>query len=125
MINKAIYYILSNNDPVKALVSDRIFALTAPETTKAPFVVFSRKVVPVYTKSGWEYDESSVAILIFSKVYVNSIDVMKAVRTALEWNKGTFVDVSIGDARVTDIDEGYDLEADMYYQTLLMNFTNK
>ena len=125
MINKAIYYILSNNDPVKALVSTRIFALTASETTKAPFIVFSRTVEPVYTKSGLEHDQSSVTILVFSKIYAESIEVMKAVRTALEWNKGTFVGVEIGDARVVDIDEGYDLEADMYYQTISMEFVNK
>jgi len=126
MINKAIYYILSNDDPVKALVSTRIFALTAPESTKAPLIVFARdSVEPVYTKSGWEHDESSVTILIFSKVYSNSIDILKAVRTALEWVKGTFNGVEIGDARVTGIDEGYDMEADMYYQTLSMEFLNK
>lgn len=126
MINKAIFYILSNNTGVTDLVSDRIFALTAPETTKAPLIVFARdSVEPIYTKSGWEHDESSVTILIFSKVYSNSIDILKAVRTALEWVKGTFDGVEIGDARVIGIDEGYDLEADMYYQTLLMEFVNK
>jgi len=125
MINKAINYILLNDTGVTDLVADRIFAVTASEKTVAPLIVFSRKVKPLYTKSGWEYDDSTVIILIFSKVYENSIDVMKAVRNALEWKKGTFSGVAIGDARVIDIDEGYDLEADMYYQTLLMKFINK
>lgn len=126
MINKAIYYILSNDDPVKALVDTRIFALVAPETTKAPLIVFARdSVEPIYTKSGLEYDQSSVTILIFSKEYANSIDILKAVRAALEWVKGTYNGVEIGDGRVTGIDEGYDLEADMFYQTLSMKFLNK
>jgi len=125
MINKAIYYILSNDDPVKALVSTRIFAVTAPEKTKVPLVVFSRTVKPVYSKSGLEHDKSFVTILIFSKIYVESIDVMKAVRSALEWVKGTFAGVEIGDARVIDVDEGYDLEADTYYQAIEMEFLNK
>lgn len=126
MINQAIYYILSNDIGVTDMVATRIFALTAPETIKAPFIVFVRdSVEPIYTKSGREYDQSSVTILIFSKEYSNSIDILKAVRAALEWVKGTYNDVEIGDARVTGIDEGYDLEADMYYQTLSMKFLNK
>lgn len=125
MINKAINYILSNNTGVTDLVSTRIFAVVAPEKTLAPLVVFSRTVKPVYTKSGLEHDQSSVTILIFSKIYAESIDVMKAVRTALELKKGTFAGVEIGDARVTDVDEGYDLQADTFYQVIEMEFLNK
>ncbi|GAH14501.1 unnamed protein product, partial [marine sediment metagenome] len=101
MINKAINYILSNDDPVKLLVKTRIFAVVAPEKTLAPLIVFSRTVKPVYTKSGLEHDQSFVTILIFSKIYAESIDVMKAVRVALEFKKGNFAGVEIGDARVT------------------------
>lgn len=126
MINKAIYYILSNDDPVTALVVDRIFAVTAPEDTVVPLIVFSRESVdPIYTKSGHEGDRSSVIILIFSKIYDESIEILKAVRKALEFVKGEFNGVSIYGARVTGIDEGYDLEADTYYQTLLIQFLNK
>ena len=126
MINKAIYYILSNDDPVTALVADRIFAVTAPENTVVPLIVFSRDSVdPIYTKSGHEADRSLVIILIFSKIYDESIAILKAVRKALELVKGEFNGVSISTSRVTGIDEGYDLEADTYYQTLLIQFINK
>lgn len=126
MINKAIYYILSNDDPVTALVEDRIFAVTAPENTVVPLVVFARDSVdPIYTKSGHEADRSSVTILIFSKIYDESIQILKAVRNALELVKGEFNGISIASSRVTGIDEGYDLEADTYYQTLQMQFLNK
>ena len=126
MINKAIYYILSNDTGVTDLVADRIFAVTAPENTLVPLIVFARDSVdPIYTKSGHEADRSSVIILIFSKIYDESIQILKAVRNALELVKGEFNGVSIADAKVTGIDEGYDLAADTYYQTILMKFINK
>ncbi len=126
MINKAIFHILSNDDPVKELVSTRIFAVVCPEKTPFPLIVYSSSVGDVeYSKSGHEADASTVSILILSKDYSDGVDILAAVRTALEWKKGTFNGVSIGDARVKGIDEGYDLEADAFYQTISMKFINK
>ncbi len=126
MLNKAIYYILSNATDVTDLVSTRIHAVTAPENTLSPLIVYSSNVDDVvYSKSGQEYDQSSLDLLIVSKDYSETVAVLTAVRAALELVKGTFNGVCVDEAKVTGVREGFDIEADTFYQSLTMRFINK
>ena len=125
MIGKAVYNILANDSALAALVSTNIFPEVAPAGTEAPVVVFSvESIQPEYSRSGLDRDASTVAVLCFSKDYTDSIDILIAVRNALELKVGIFNTVQIGKAQVQQIISGYDFETETHYQKITFDFEN-
>ena len=119
MVNKAVYHILKNDSTLQSILGNNIFPVVMEEETKAPCLVFTRdSLTPVYDKSGAVVDENAVSVLMFAKSYTESIEIVDAVRTALELKKGSFNGVQIISSRIEKGDEGFDLESATFWQQL-------
>ena len=119
MVNKAVYHILSNDVELEALVGKKIHPIVMPENTQAPCLVFmTDSIVPEYVKGHGVIDNATVTIIIFSRDYVESVNILEKTRTALELKTGTFNGVQIQSSRIQKMEEGYDVESDTYFQKI-------
>lgn len=115
MIGKAIYNILKNNSAVHNLIGDKIFPYAIEENTQLPVAVYRVPVItPEYTKDGVVEEENKVEILALSNSYANCLDIGAAIRSALEYKKGTVENINIVQSRVDSIEETYDFEGNVY-----------
>ena len=125
MIGKVIYNLLSNASAVTDIVGTKIFPEIAPEGTEAPAVIYDiQDISPEYTGSGHSHDVSIVDIDCFHPDYTDSVDLMVAVRDALELKHGTFNTVTIKRARILKIFSGWDLASDAYWWRITVDFHN-
>ena len=121
MVNKAVYQILSNNNELKSFVGNKIHPIVMPENTQAPCLVFmTDSIVPEYVKGHAVIDSSIVTIIIFSREYVESVNILEKARAALELKTGTFNGVQIQSSRIQKMEEGYDVESDTYFQKIIL-----
>lgn len=125
MIGKAIYNMLANAAAVTAIVSTKIYPEIAPEGTVAPCVIFDvSNITPVYDRSGLAYDNSTVDIDMFVKDYTDSIDLLVAVRAAVERRHGTFNGVEVSMADIQSIVSGWDPASETFWWRITIQFNN-
>lgn len=95
--DEGIYKLLSEDTDVSALVGTRIYPLYAPQSFVAPYVTYQLvSVVPYNTKSGPStLDEKLYQINSVGKNYDATIDLSNKVRTALDYEKVTGVQLII------------------------------
>jgi hypothetical protein len=123
MINKALNYLLKADSTLTALVGSSIYPIVMPEGTEAPCVVYFRdSLTPIYDKGSDVVDEEEVSVLCFSKDYPEAVEIIAAVRAALEGVKGDQAGVNILLARVRKGEEGYDIDSDTFFQKLTFIF---
>ena len=123
MISKALKYKLDNTAAVTNIVGTKIFAVAAPEKTEAPAIVYTiQNSEPEYTKSGPQHDNSDVLIMLLSKEYTQLATLFEAVRATLERKHGTYNGVQVTLANIINYSDGYDLQSDVFFIRLIMEF---
>lgn len=74
-----------NDELMKVLPSNSIFALRAHPETKYPYVVYSRNsIMPKYTKDGLGVNDVQMTFNIVSDTYISSLEIANLVRSTLE-----------------------------------------
>ena len=116
MLNKAIYYTLSNDAGVTAITSD-IYAVIAPQGTPNPSIVFSISVEP-------EDDKDGVSTLDIARLQVDLYcdrgrfsqmqSLYTAVRAALDRTSGVIEGLTIDNIAYDGHDELFDDVSDAY-----------
>jgi hypothetical protein len=107
---KAIYNILTNDAPVSAIVSTRVYPIEASENASYPYVVFDiTDTEPVESKDNPQYDFESVEVRCYARggsgAYLTLEDLSDKIITALNNNTGTFNGVIIKDAQYLNKDD--------------------
>jgi hypothetical protein len=120
MIGKVITSLLTANTSLLALVpAARIFPYVMNEHTPMPAIIYTiDSLNPTYTKDGWAVDEIPFSVVSFSKDYAILQDIVIQVRLALEWNEGSFDDVTIKRIYVTGMAEGFNLTESVFMNRL-------
>ena len=95
MIGKAIFAMLSTDAGVKALVDDRIYPSVSPDNLY-PFVVYSVEQEPEVSVDEQEWKEFSVTLTIVSRSYASTQKIAKAVKHAMDGQRGTWGGIFIG-----------------------------
>ena len=109
-VGKAVFYILTNDSPVAAIVSTRIYPIEASEDATFPYVVFEvTDTEPIESKDSPSYDFESVEINCFAQggtgAYLTLEDLSDKIVTALNNNTGTHAGVVIKDAQYLNKDD--------------------
>lgn len=107
---KAIYNILTNDAPVSAIVSTRVYPIEASENASYPYVVFDiTDTEPVESKDNPQYDFESVEVRCYARggsgAYLTLEDLSNKIITALNNNIGTFNGVIVKDAQYLNKDD--------------------
>jgi hypothetical protein len=108
---KALYYLLTNDGPVAAIVGTRIFPELADQEQVKPYIVYNiRSNDPSDVQSGpSSLDTASVEVNCYAPTYAAAIDLSDAVRTCLDRRSGTYSGVNIQSIQyiteVMDFDE--------------------
>lgn len=125
MIGKVVYNLLSNASAVTDIVGADIYPEIAPEGVTAPCIIFDvMNITPQYSRSGLSYDQSTVDIDMFEKDYTDSVDLMMAVRAAVERVSGTYNTVEITFAEIQSILSGWDLTSKSFWWRITIQFNN-
>ena len=114
LVGKAIYKILSDNAPVDALISDRIYPNVAKQSSAFPFVVYTvNGDAPTDTKDGVSpLDNNSIEVLCFSQTYSEASDLADKVRTALDRVDGTYNGIELQRIQYLSYDDDYEVKDD-------------
>lgn len=120
-IGKAIYHILSNDTDIVDRVQNKIYPLIADVDTTFPFIVYKRTgITPATSKDRFIYDEDVyVEVVVASDSYQESIEIADLVKSALQFKKGLYNDITVKDILLTDADEDY--TQDTFIQILTFN----
>ena len=121
MIAKTIKSILASNVALTALVpAVRIYPYVMNEDTTLPAIIYTiDSLDATYTKSGWVNDDIAFSVHSFAKEFSSLQSIVSAVRTALEFVQTGAGTQDINRIYVSGMDEGYDNNADVFYNTLL------
>tara|TARA_S200002703_G_scaffold158352_1_gene168476 strand:+ start:1108 stop:1518 length:411 start_codon:yes stop_codon:yes gene_type:complete len=120
-IGKAIYSILSGNATVSGLVSTRIYPVVVPQDTSFPFVVFTiTSEEPSHSKDGVSgLDVISFQVDCYGLEYDENTTLANAVRTALDFYKGTIGGQNVQRIRFQDVSDGeYDEDLGVFWKSL-------
>lgn len=121
LIGKKIKSILSNNSEFKNKVSGQIYPLLANQSTKYPFVVYSRDAVDaLYCKDGNYEDQVLVSTVIVSDNYEESVDIANMVRETFECLTYEDDDIYIAEVTLEGVSET--TQDDAYVQKLTFKF---
>jgi hypothetical protein len=109
-VGKAIYNILTNDSPVSAIVSTRIYPIEASEEAAFPYIVFEvTDTEPIESKDSPAYDFESAEISCYDQggtgAYLTLEDLTDKIITALDNNIGTFNGVVIKSAQYLNKDD--------------------
>jgi hypothetical protein len=123
MIAKTIKSILANNVALVALVPvARIYPYVMNEDTDLPAIIYTVDSLKAnYTKGGWSNDDIEFSVHSFSKEFTLLQTIVSAVRTALELNQTGSGSQDINRIYLSSMDEGYDNNADVFFNTLIFN----
>lgn len=107
---KMIYGVLSTNTAVSALVSTRIYPLTAPDKTASPYIVYE-----VMTGNSTQRAQSSgnlareeILISAYAETYKGATDLASAIADALDRLHGTYSGVDVRDFVSSSYFDAYD-----------------
>ena len=109
-INKAINTILINDSAVSAIVGDKVFPVVAPDKDSSgnaidyPLVILNREEAIIdYAGGKCSTSEVIVSATCYSTSYAQVIDLLMAVKEALDGYKGTVEGIRIRDIRVSNV----------------------
>ena len=138
LIGKAIYYLLANNEAVVTTVTDseyipvdsndkggiKIYPIAADECVKNPYIAFIRSSVnPNYSKDGLEDDDNVVEIACATDDYLEGLDIINKVRTAIELKSGVFDGVNVTECRFLSAKEFWG--DDSYIQSVMFSIRDE
>jgi hypothetical protein len=94
---KALYYLLTNDSPISAIVGTRVFPEIADQEQTKPYVVYNiRSNDPSDVQAGPSaLDTASVEVNCYAPTYSGAIDLSDAVRTCLDRRSGTYSGVNV------------------------------
>ena len=118
-IGKVVYSILSSDNSLREIISNRIYPLIADEGTTFPFIIYSRIGIDQQSSKDSTDDEIRVLIQIAANNYQQSIEIAEIVRGILEHKNGTFSNLYIEDIILEDASE--DWLDDSFIQNLNFN----
>lgn len=97
MVENAIYSILSNDADVTALVSTRIYPMTAPQGTALPYIVYAREATDHHEVLAGSagFARATMSVESFATTYLSARAIAEKVRLALQGNSGTHASVVI------------------------------
>lgn len=101
---KAIYYLLTNNENVSAVVSSRVYPEVVAQDAQVPFIFFEmRGVTPDSFKPGpAEIDEIRIEVSGISETYDEVVDLGEKIRGALDRVYGTYNGVNVESIEFND-----------------------
>lgn len=94
---KALYYLLTTDAPISAIVGTRVFPELADQEQAAPYIVYNiRSNDPSDVQSGPSaLDTASVEVNCYAPTYAAAIELSDAVRTCLDRRSGTYSGVNV------------------------------
>lgn len=94
---KALYYLLTNDAPISAIVSTRVFPEIADQEQTKPYVVYNiRSNDPSDVQAAPSaLDTASVEVNCYAPTYAGAIELSDAVRTCLDRRSGTYSGVNV------------------------------
>lgn len=91
LFSKVIYKILSEDETLGKLVGSRIYPLVAQNTTKFPFIVYSREGISGETcKDGIIEETINFTIVVVHSEYLKGLDIAQTVRDLFEFKRLKF-----------------------------------
>lgn len=120
LIGKKIKTILSSNSELNSKVNGQIYPLLANQSTKYPFIVYSRDSVTAdYCKDGNFQDNVGVTIITVSDNYEESVDIANLVRESFELLTFKDDDIYIAESYLVSVTES--TQEDAYIQRINFN----
>ena len=94
---KALYYLLTNDSPISAIVGTRVFPEIADQEQTKPYVVYNiRSNDPSDVQAAPSaLDTASVEVNCYAPTYAGAIELSDAVRTCLDRRSGTYSGVNV------------------------------
>ena len=85
MLQQSIHSILTGNTALYDAVNGQIYPLIAPINVTNSYIVHTGNIIPVYTKSGLEYDEYDYYIFLASTDYSSLNEILTQIREIIEF----------------------------------------
>jgi len=116
IVGKAIYYLLTNDANIAALVDDRVYPEIANQQDAKPYVVYNvRSNDPSDTQKGpSELDTAAVEINCYAPTYETAIAISVAVRAAIDRVQGTYNGVNVQSCQYQSEVMGFDEPQRLY-----------
>lgn len=112
---KAVYYLLSRDSAVTALVGSKIFPVTEPQQDGVPAIVYSQlRDNKIKTKDGPQADGQAFSLEIYGLTYSSVHDVANAAQNKLEWYTGEIDGVTYRISYEDQQDMKYDPETETF-----------
>ena len=123
MIGKVIKSLLESSAGLMALVpTAKIFPYVLNEDTALPAIVYTIDgIKPQYDKEDWCNDIITFSVTSLSSNYGTLQSVVAQVRLALDFIKGTSDGITFGRIHIESLQEGYNMEQDVYANKLTFN----
>lgn len=87
---EAVYYLLSRDSAVTALVGSKVFPVAEPQQDGFPAIVYSQlDDDEILTKDGPQANGQRFSLEIYGESYSSCQDVAKAAKAVLRWYTGT------------------------------------
>lgn len=112
-------FITENEEVLKIITKDKVFPMYAEADTTFPFVVYTRDLIPTYTKDILTDNTVTFNVAAVSNDYVQSLELANAVRNAIESHYYKDDDITISTIKLNNAYE--DTVSDAYIQR--MTFT--
>jgi hypothetical protein len=128
MIGNAIYYILSNNANVSAIVGTKIYPIVRPQEIEVRAIVYDiASTFANNTKDGKsEIDQFNVYLYAFADTYEGCQTLMSLIRTALMDLNGTYNSVAITSSWVVNPETDQNIDTtEIFSMSLQMAFRVK
>lgn len=118
-----VKFITEDENVSKIITPDKVYPIYAEPDTTFPFVVYTREVVPEYTKDILTENNVTFNIAVVSNDYVQSLELANAIRNAIESHYYNDDDISIGVIKLNNAYE--DTMIDAYIQRLTFSINVK
>lgn len=109
-------FITENEDVLKIITADKVYPIYAEPDTTFPFVVYTRDLIPEYTKDILTENTVTFNVAVVSNEYVQSLELANAVRNAIEGHYYRDEDITIDVIKLTNAYE--DTASDAYIQRM-------
>ena len=121
-ISKHICAKLSNSAELKALVSDRIYAISTKSETFFPFIIYKRSALtPSGSKDRFSTTDCvTVDVVVADSNYSRSIEIAELVRSIIGGKRGKYDTFEVNGCRLVSADE--DFIEDTFIQRLTFSF---
>ena len=113
---KAGYYIVealkNESELTELLGQDKIWPLAAIDATAFPFILYSRDSINVqYTKCCNHDNQVVITFRVYSKNYLESLDIANTLRSILEHKQLITEDIKINEMKLISVNELYGEDA--------------